>query len=115
MSHRSLQASRLRYILTIKQPSSGQDATGQPSVSFTGSSTVRCDIQPAQGNEGPFAGGQQSVVTHKILVRGGSTINTSSRLSIVTKDVARTFDVVSIVDPENLGHFDEILAKEVVL
>lgn len=112
---RSMRASRLRYIATVKQPAAGQDATGQPLVTFTGTATVRCDIESAQGNEGPFAGGQQSVVTHKILVRGGSAINTSSRLSIVTKDAARVFDIVSIVDPDNLGHFNEILAKEVVL
>lgn len=112
---RSLRASRLNDIITIKRPAAGQDATGQPLISFTGTSTVRCEIRAAQGNEGPFAGGQQSVVTHKILVRGGSTIDTACRLSLVTKDVNRTFDVVSIVDPENLGHFEEILAKEVVL
>lgn len=109
---RSLQASRLRFICTVTRPAGGQDATGQPSITFSGSSTVRCDIQPAQGNEGPFAGGQQSVVTHKILVRAGSTIDTSCRLLIKG---SRIFDVVSIVDPENLGHFEEILAKEVVL
>jgi head-tail adaptor len=115
MIPRSLQAARLQFIATVKRPAAGQDATGQPLVTFTGTDTVRCDIQTLQGNEGPFAGGQQSVVSHKIFVRAGSTIDTSCRLAVNTKDSSRVFDVVSITDPNNLNHYNEIFAKEVVL
>jgi SPP1 family predicted phage head-tail adaptor len=112
VSQRSLQASRLRFIATVQRPAAGQDSTGQPSLSFSGTDTVRCSIDTMQGSEGPFATGQQSVITHKITVRSGSNIDTSSRLLFKG---GRVFEIVSITDPNNLGHYQEILAKEVVL
>jgi len=112
MSKRSLQASRLRFVANVQRPAAGQDSAGQPSTSFSGTETVRCSIDTFQGIEGPFASGQQSSITHKITVRSGSSIDTASRLTFKS---GRVFEIVSITDPDNLGHYQEILAKEVVL
>lgn len=113
----SLKAASMRFALTVQNPSASVDATGQPSRDWTNGSTVRAAIETMQGNEGPYAGGQQAACSHKITVRAWAHgITTGSRLKFDRGGGAalRYFEVVSITDPTEIKHYQLVLAKEVV-
>jgi SPP1 family predicted phage head-tail adaptor len=114
MSKRSVAAS-LRHSVTVQSNSSTRDAVGQPATAWAGTTKVRCSIETMQGNESVYALGQQAQVSHKIVVRAYEHgITTASRLMYAVDGKSRFFLVVSIVDTENLGFMQHILAKEVV-
>lgn len=96
-----MRAGRLRHVVTIQQRSTAQDSSGALDGDWVDVATVRAEVRSPAGLERVQAGMEQTVatVTHTVRMRKEVTVLPSMRVVWEGK----ILQVVSVMDPDNLG------------
>lgn len=105
-----MRSGKLRHEITIQALTSMQDSYGGQTESWSTFATVRASVEPLQGRE-YFASQQvQAEVTTRFRIRYLSGVTPKMR---VLYD-GRTFNVASVINPNERNHELHIMAYEVV-
>ena len=110
-----MRTSLLNKRLTIQFKSVKRTALGSETVTWTKVGTVwgRVDtIRQTPGSDFFATVQQQSEATHKISIRFRSDVSPNHRFQISGKRGTRTFEILTVGDPNESNHWLQILAKE---
>jgi len=106
---RPIDAGDLDQPLTIVNFSGAQDAAGHVLGTETTIATLFGAIRAMTGGELFIARQAQSKATHKITIRYTDGVDTSMRV----KHAAKTYELLSIADPDQRREWLELLACEI--
>ena len=104
---RPLNSGDLRHRIKIERPVETQDAFGEVELAFHPFADRWAAIEPLRGRERMEADAVDARTTHRVLLRN-LEVNPRDRL----KYGARTFEVVSSIDPDERGIFIELRCEE---
>jgi len=105
-----MRAGRLRNLVSIQSRSGAQNAYGEVTNTFTEvtSGEVWAGIEPIRDAEARRAGGNDEILTHKIVMRYLSGVNATHQIVFGS----RTFQIVSVINRDERNMELEILCKE---
>lgn len=107
-----VRAGKLRHTAQVMTASEVADTYGeQDQVWSTDSTMHRARIEPMYGSENMIVQQMTPDVSHLVTMRYLSTLTTKNRLYV---DGARTFEIVSILNTETLGHEMKLACRELV-
>jgi len=104
----TISAGDLRHRLAIQSYSEARDAVGGITKTWTTAITVWGSVRPMSGNELAIAKQIDERVTHKIVIRHYSSLDTTYR---ITHD-SRTFNIVNILNLQERDKMQVITAIE---
>jgi len=108
----SLRAGTLRHQVTIQQPTDALAGTyndvSRTWSSITDGSDIWASIEPIQGRELWHAMQAKSAITHRVTIRYIADVTSKMRVIFGT----RTFEIVSVINPMELGEMLELLCVE---
>jgi SPP1 family predicted phage head-tail adaptor len=99
---------QMRHRVVIEEQSRASDGGGGAIVSWVAVDEVWAAILPADGTEGPEAGGLTSRVTQDIWIRARSGLRADMRL----RSGARIFDIKAIIDDAGERRFLVLRCEE---
>lgn len=102
------QVGRMRFEVTLQSQVKVADGMGGSTVTWSDTAVVRCDIQPLSMSERLDASRLMNDATHRITMRYRVLAGTTQRL----KMGARIFNIVSVVNPENMNSHVVVIVKE---
>ena len=108
-----MRAGTLRHQITVQSYGvSAANDYGELVASYTAGTVRWASIEPLSGVERDRAMGVVGEVTHRITIRshGADECKPEDRIAFDS----RTFNVVSVLNPDEIGERLEILAKELV-
>jgi SPP1 family predicted phage head-tail adaptor len=91
-------AYRLRQRVTLQQPTT--PSTGETGSTYTNTATMRAEVIPLRGGESSRRDQMEATVTWRVAIRHRSTIGVDYRFVWGSK----TLNIVSVYDPDQLGH-----------
>lgn len=101
-----MRAGKLRHRVEVQENRyTTQDAHGAPVTEWTTFAVVWAAIEPMGGSEAMVANQVNAAGTHKVTIRGGTTVTPKHRVRTET----RVFDVNAVTDTEERGR-ETILA-----
>lgn len=103
---------KLRHRITLQRRSTETDEYGQPLDMWSDLATVWCSIEPLTGREYEFANQQQSLISHRVLIRANPDIMPLPTDRLQFGD--RIFQIVSVANPSELNHYLIIMCKELL-
>ena len=103
-------ASKLRHRITFQERATGQDEFGQPIDTWQDICTVWAAVEPLSGREFWAAQQVQAEVTTRIRIRYRQGIRPEMR---VLYD-GRTYDIQTVIDPEERHVELQLMCREVV-
>jgi SPP1 family predicted phage head-tail adaptor len=105
-----MQAGKLRHKVTLKTSAYSQNEYGEPSETWTSSTTLWARIEPLRGRELLLAQQVTPEASFRVTTRydSSNTIDPAYRLY----HGSRVLEVVSIQNPEEKNEFVELLCKE---
>ena len=105
-----MRAGQLRHRLAIQTVTESQNAVGELTRVWATVTTVWGSIRPISGTE-RLAGEQITAeVSHRVWIRYSSYAVPEARLVFGS----RTFDIVSVINRDEMNYMMELLCKEVV-
>lgn len=105
-----MRSGKLRHEITIQAVTTTQDGYGGQTESWSTFATVRASVEPLQGREYFAAQQVQAEVTTRFRIRYLSGVTPKMR---VLYD-GRTFNVASVINPNERSHELHIMAVEAV-
>jgi SPP1 family predicted phage head-tail adaptor len=102
-------AGKLRHYVDLHTVSEVQDGYGEPVQTWAKDSSIHAAIEPLQGRELEHAQQVVAETTHRITVRYNSNVTVKTRFVWSS----RTFEVVGIVDPNELHEQMICMCKEI--
>lgn len=108
-----MQAGRLRERVTIQNPVTSRDPSGQVIESWTDGATIRAEVRGISGRELFTAGAETAEATIRLWVRYRQDITAASRVAVLSgpfKDVV--LNVIGRPIPDAKRTMLEILCKE---
>ncbi len=100
----------LRHRIALQAGTGTQGEYGNIPLTFSTYATVWASVQPLSGRERLNAQQIHAETTHRIRLRYLSTVTTKDRISFDS----RTFEIVSLINWDELNWMLELLCKEVV-
>jgi SPP1 family predicted phage head-tail adaptor len=111
-----MRGGRLRKRIQIQTFITTADGHGTPVKTWSTAATVWGAIEPVSGKEGTVSGAHASQTTHKITIRFYSGLNSKARIAYldtqVSPNVTRIFEIQSILNTNERGAQQEIMATE---
>lgn len=100
---------QLRHRVELHSATVARDSYGQPKETFAKYADAWASITPLSMKERTFAEQLQGERTHLVTVRYNSSIDITDRVIFGT----RTFEIVSILNPEERNHLLQMECKEI--
>ena len=100
---------RLRHRIELHSPTASRDSYGAQTETYAKYATVWGRIEPLRGLELIHAQEVQLETTHKCTIRYNSSVDGKDRIIFGT----RTFEITSIINPEERNKYLEMWCKEV--
>lgn len=109
LSERALsEPGRLRLRLVLEKPTPTPDGAGGFTLDWAGAATLAGDVVPVRAEERRLGEGLGDLVTHRIVIRHRSDIETGDRLRLGE----RLFRIRGITDPHEDGRYLVCLTEE---
>ena len=99
---------RLRLRLVLEKPAPTPDGAGGFTIEWTSAATMAADVTPVRAEERRVGEGIGDLVTHRIVVRHRSDVETGDRLRLGE----RLFRIRSITDPHEDRRYLVCLTEE---
>jgi len=106
-----VRAGRLRHKVVLQSRSNTQDDFGQPVESWTALGSIYAAIEPLSGRELMTRSGAAALASHKITIRHREGITPANRILFGV----RLFDILLIVNPQEMNERLEMIVQERVL
>lgn len=108
-----MRAGELRHRITIQKPTTSRSTSGQENITWSTLITIWGAIWPLRGREYMDAQQIQSAVTHKIRIRrlpSNKVDDFDEKCRLIFG--SRTFQIISIIRPDERNIYYEIMARE---
>ena len=109
-----MRAGSLRNRITFQQLTVADDTYSKSNPTWTDQLTTDAAIWPLRGVERMEALKLDNEVTHKIRIRYNSEVTPKMRIKHLRGGNTRFFNIVSLIDVEERGIYQEIMATEEV-
>jgi len=105
-----MRAGKLSERIVLEQPTSVQDATGDPVVTWVPRATVWASVRPIRGREALMAGQLLTAMDTRIIIRWSPTLEAVSTKWRVREETT-LYDIVSVVNVDDGDRQIELMCK----